>query len=224
MKNLLNGEFPVAVVSGIAVSFGLFTLILTLSGKTEITRVDKPPVVIDLLTWQSQPKKIQPVQKPKPAPVPVKPKKKKLKKKTVKPRPKKTSPLAEKPLQRQPEPLVEAVAPQPEPEKPLEQPAADPSPAPVPLFKLTKIPHFLHKELPVYPESMRSLGKTATVLLEILIDKTGKVANVTVVKSGGEDFDQAAKEAFMRSSFTPAEMEGKAVPVLLRQSVTFQLN
>jgi len=30
MKNLPNGEFPVAVVSGVAVSFGLFILILAL--------------------------------------------------------------------------------------------------------------------------------------------------------------------------------------------------
>jgi len=163
------------------------------------------------------------VQKPKPAPAPVKPKRKTVKKKTVKSRPKKISPLA-KNVQQQPEPLVESATPQPEPEKAVEQPPIDSSPIPVPLFKLTKMPNFLHKELPTYPESMRSLGKTATVLLEILIDETGKVAKVTVVKSGGGDFDQAAKEAFMRSSFTPAEVDGKPVPVLLRQPVTFQLN
>ncbi len=222
MKNLLNGEFPVAVVSGIAVSFGLFTLILTLSGKAETTKVDKPPVVIDLRTWQPQ-QKTEPVQKPNPKPAPVKPNKKTVTKKIVKPRPKKISPLAKK-VQQQPEPLLETATPQPEPEQPVEQPPVDSSPTPVPLFKLTKMPNFLHKELPVYPESMRSLGKTATVLLEILIDETGKVAKVTVVKSGGADFDRAAKEAFMRSSFTPAEVDGKPVPVLLRQPVTFQLN
>ena len=96
MKNLPNGEFPVAVVSGVAVSFGLFILILALSGNAETARVDKPPVVIDLLAWQSLPKKSEPVLKPKPVPAPVKPKKKKLKKKTVKPRLKKTSPLTKK--------------------------------------------------------------------------------------------------------------------------------
>jgi len=93
----------------------------------------------------------------------------------------------------------------------------------VPFFKLTESPQFLHRETPVYPESMRASGRRGVVILSVFIDKTGKVRKVTVLESGGEQFDIAAIHGMQASSFIPAKIDGKAVAVILKMPVEFRL-
>ena len=66
-------------------------------------------------------------------------------------------------------------------------------------------------------------GKEGKVKLEVLIDDKGKIRKVTVIKSAGEAFDQAAITAISNSSFTPGNVDGKPVTVLLRVPVNFSL-
>mgnify|MGYP000278900348 CR=1 FL=1 len=96
-------------------------------------------------------------------------------------------------------------------------------PTPVPIFRLTLAPRFLHKEIPIYPLLMRTQGNTGLVKLEVLIDEAGKVRQVKVVQSAGSEFDNAAKTAILASSFTPAKVENKPVAVILRLPVNFEL-
>lgn len=96
-------------------------------------------------------------------------------------------------------------------------------PSPMPFFKLSDLPRFLHREKPIYPEDMRSRGNTGTVELSVLIDKTGKVRKITILKSAGESFDQAAIQAIYASSFMPAMIDGKPVTALLKMPVKFKL-
>ncbi len=96
-------------------------------------------------------------------------------------------------------------------------------PTPVPYFKLSDLPRFVHRETPVYPENMRASGETGTVELVVLVDKTGKVRQVTILKSAGDSFDQAAIDAINASSFIPAKVDGKSVPALLKMPVKFKL-
>ena len=96
-------------------------------------------------------------------------------------------------------------------------------PTPVPFFTLTQAPQFLHKEEPVYPKIMRARSIAGLVKLEALIDENGRVRNVEVIKSAGEHFDHAAKQAMIKSTFIPAEVDGKPVAVLLRVPVKFKL-
>ncbi len=96
-------------------------------------------------------------------------------------------------------------------------------PVPVPLFRLTAMPRFAHKELPVYPSDMLRGGKEAVVQLEVLIDKEGKVREITILHSAGESFDEAAKYAIRNSTFIPGQVAGEAVASLYRAPVTFKL-
>lgn len=96
-------------------------------------------------------------------------------------------------------------------------------PAPVPYFKLSDLPRFLHQETPIYPEIMRASGTAGTVELLVLIDKTGKVRQITILKSAGDSFDQAAIDAINASSFMSAKVDGKPVAALLKMPVKFKL-
>jgi len=96
-------------------------------------------------------------------------------------------------------------------------------PPPVPFYKLSDLPRFTHRETPVYPENMRASGKKGTVELIVLIDKTGKVRKITILKSAGDSFDQAAIDAIKASTFMPAKVEGKPVTALLKMPVKFKL-
>ena len=96
-------------------------------------------------------------------------------------------------------------------------------PVPVPIFKLTEAPQFLHRENLIYPENMRSSGITGVVKLAVLIGKEGNVYRVKVLKSAGDEFDEAAKIALLSSTFIPAKMGKKNVAVELRMPVKFRL-
>ena len=111
-----------------------------------------------------------------------------------------------------------------EPEHKAESQSSETSlPTPVPYFKLSDLPRFIHQETPVYPEDMRASGIIGTVEVVVLIDKTGKVRQITILKSAGESFDQAAKDAINASSFVPAKVDGKPVSALLKMPVKFKL-
>ena len=99
----------------------------------------------------------------------------------------------------------------------------DALPTPMPFYQLTETPRFLHKAVPVFPESMRVLGRSAVVKVSALIDRNGRVREVTVIESAGEAFDAAAIEAIRSSSFIPAKIDGKSVAVLLKLPVAFTL-
>ena len=96
-------------------------------------------------------------------------------------------------------------------------------PTPVPIFQLTQAPSFLHREKPIYPEVMRVGGISGVVKLEALIDSEGRVREVNILKSAGEHFDEAAREAVLASTFYPAKIENEPVAVLLRLPVKFSL-
>ncbi len=94
---------------------------------------------------------------------------------------------------------------------------------PVPVYQLTGLPRFVHKEKPIYPASLRHQGREATVKLEIYIDAKGRIRNIKLLKSAGADFDQAAVDAIRASTFAPGNVNGKPVPVLMRMPVKFKL-
>ncbi|HIP07276.1 MAG TPA: energy transducer TonB [Mariprofundaceae bacterium] len=96
-------------------------------------------------------------------------------------------------------------------------------PTPVPIFEVSSLPRFVHRSSPIYPPSMRQQGKEGKVLIEALVDKTGKVRKVDVIQSAGVLFDAAAVAAIQGSTFIPAHTNGKPVPVLLRVPIHFRL-
>jgi TonB family protein len=93
----------------------------------------------------------------------------------------------------------------------------------VPIFEVSSLPRFVHRANPIYPPAMKQQSKEGTVLIEALVDATGKVRKVEVIQSAGQAFDQAAIAAIQGSTFIPAKTNGKPVPVLLRVPIRFRL-
>lgn len=238
MKNVTSRASPpviLAVASGILLTLGLLFFIHVLANYRTQDIEPRPLLVVDLTAWPvpvKQEKQPTPP-KPKKQPAPEKPAME-----TAPPPKPEPSPQAEKvieeippePVEHEPEETVveeaEKTA-EPAPTEPtppmLIEPSEEALPTPVPFFKLTQAPRFLHREEPIYPETMRTQGISGTVKLEALIDKEGRVREVNILTSAGTHFDQAAKQAILASTFYPAEVEGEPVAVLLRLPVTFNL-
>ena len=174
-------------------------------------------MVIDLTTWQPQAdsRMLLPVAKQQQPEF----------KKIPKPLPKEINDeLAEKTrVVDSPMPMLKPVTPVHANNETAENPNDAELPIPVPLFKLTETPRFLHQQTPEYPETLRTLGKTGQVILSVLIDKSGRVRNITVLASDADAFSEAAIKAIMASSFIPAKIDGNPVAVKLKLPITFKL-
>jgi len=236
--NRTDDYWLVAFLSGTVLTFALFMVLPSL--RFQNPQTEEPVIVIDFMQWREPTPLPKPaaavkpvVQKPKPL---LKPRQIQEQPKAVEPSPKPEiikHPTIDPESQRTIEPAPEQPKPEqiipPEPATTLpvdskeHTPQDEPLPVAVPLFKLTNLPRFAHKVEPEYPQEMRSLGKEATVKLELLIDRNGKVRKVTVLNSGGAAFDAAATKAMLQSSFVPGNIEGESVAVRMRIPIKFSL-
>ncbi len=219
------------MAGGILVTLGLLLFINVLANYRAHATESRPLLVVDLAAWPVPVKQEEPPP-PKSEKQPI-PQKTVAKKPPSPPEPER-SPQAKKIVEEIPpqpveheieEEIVEKTEPavtEPTPAM-LIEPTEDALPNPVPIFKLTQAPRFLHREVPVYPETMRNQGISGVVKLEALIDKQGRVRKVSILKSAGKHFDDAARRAILASSFYPAEVENEPVAVLLRLPVRFDL-
>ncbi len=228
MKNN-RSTFGLAFIGGIFATLGLLFSISLLVNYQGHVREPRPLLVLELAQWpapvqspvQKEPipeplkkeiKEIKPLPKPLPKPAPVA--KKIVTEKAVTPTP--PEPVEEIVNEIKPTLTKDALATTPES-------IENPLPTPVPIFKLTQTPQFLHREVPRYPPAMQAQGITGIVKLEALIDKKGQVRKVRILKSAGDKFDEAARRAIFASSFYPAKIDDEAVAVLLRLPVKFSL-
>jgi TonB family protein len=90
--------------------------------------------------------------------------------------------------------------------------------------KLTKPPRLINFVEAPYPESEKAAGQQASVIVQIAISATGSVDNVSVVKSAGRAFDQAAVAAVQQFRFEPAEIDDKPAPIRIQYRYEFVLN
>ena len=78
---------------------------------------------------------------------------------------------------------------------------------------------------PVYPASSRRANEEGTVTFRVLVNASGKAANVEVVQSSGfPKLDQAAEEAIRRWKFAPANNGSGAVDAYTTVRVAFRLD
>ena len=137
---------------------------------------------------------------------------------TPKQRPKQPSPQSETmpPVQ----PLSKAATPEERPPQ-----VAEPTPKHTiePLHRLTRLPQFLRRIEPSYPENERAVGKEALGLAEIVIDTRGRILEARIIKSAGADFDQAVLQALEQSLFSPGYIDDKEVVVRFQIPFRFQL-
>ena len=219
-----------ALLAGVILPISLL-LTIPLFFKSELKKVEEnKPIVLEMMALKMPKKPTKLVKKvtPKPKKVMVKqkktaPPKKSLPKKVIK----KTMLAKAKPVKKEmiKPPIkkqIQKVAELPKKVEP-EVVVTPTMPIPVPIFKLTEAPQFLHRESLIYPEGMRATGTTGIVKLAVLIDNEGNVYRVKVIKSAGDDFDEAARKALLSSTFIPAKMGNKNVAVELRMPVKFRL-
>ena len=76
---------------------------------------------------------------------------------------------------------------------------------------------------PIYPEFARQTRAQGTVTLERILDATGKVESVKVLGSQPL-LDDAAVRAVRQWRYTPTELNGVPVPVLMTVMVRFSLD
>jgi len=75
-----------------------------------------------------------------------------------------------------------------------------------------------------YPEKARQNGIEGKVFVKVFVDEKGNVAGTKIMKSDGVDFDKAAVEAIRKLRFTPAQVNGKPVKVVLVIPIQFKLS
>ena len=104
----------------------------------------------------------------------------------------------------------------------LESPAKPESSDPSPVAPLRVAPpELISRVLPVYPEAVRRMHLSGTVVLDLQIDASGKVVKAVPV-SGMPVFSAAAVNAVLQWRYKPASSNGRNVPSQSRVSVIFK--
>lgn len=77
---------------------------------------------------------------------------------------------------------------------------------------------------PIYPQSLRIVEVTGEVLVDFIVDTTGRVQNAKAVKSTHPLFSERAIEAMQQWRFHPGRIEGRLVNTHLQVPISFTLN
>jgi len=99
---------------------------------------------------------------------------------------------------------------------------APPAPRPVRVGQGIRQPTKIVHVTPEYPSIARTVRVEGTVILEAVLDVTGRVERLRVLKSVGL-LDNAAIQAVQQWRYTPTELNGVPVPVLMTITVQFSL-
>lgn len=92
------------------------------------------------------------------------------------------------------------------------------------LSQLDQAPIETYKARPVYPESMRRLGISGDVMVDFIVDPSGKVRNATAVHSSQREFEESACSAVSKWKFRPGRKDGRAVYVHMQVPIIFTLS
>ena len=87
-----------------------------------------------------------------------------------------------------------------------------------------KAPVTISRVEPQYPEVARKARISGIVIVECIIDKSGSVRDVQVLKGLPFGLDQAAVEAVKKWKFKPGTLNGQPVDVIFNLTVNFKLN
>jgi protein TonB len=102
-------------------------------------------------------------------------------------------------------------------------PPAIPTPKLVQVGGVIREPRKILHVAPIYPEFARQARAQGTVTLECILDATGRVESVRVLGSQPL-LDDAAVRAVRQWRYTPTELNGVPVPVLMTIVVRFSLD
>lgn len=100
---------------------------------------------------------------------------------------------------------------------PVQKPAA-----PVRVSELVQPPRKIVDVRPAYPELARQVKIEGTVVMEAILDRSGRVDQLRLVKSVPM-LDQAALDAVRQWRYTPSVLNGQPVAVLMTVTIRFTL-
>jgi TonB family protein len=92
------------------------------------------------------------------------------------------------------------------------------------ISQLDQAPIETYKARPVYPESMRHVGISGEVLVDFIVDPSGKVRNATAVHSSQREFEESACTAVGKWKFRPGRKDGRPVYVHMQVPIVFTLS
>ncbi len=98
---------------------------------------------------------------------------------------------------------------------------ARPAPPTLPLEQLDWQPRIVKQAAPSYPKAMMEGKVGGEVLVDFVIDATGKVVNAQVRRSTNPEFEQAALQAIEKWQFKPGGKSGRAVNTRVSQLLQF---
>ena len=75
----------------------------------------------------------------------------------------------------------------------------------------------------VYPAFARETGITGVVVVQVFVNKSGRVSEMVILKGVTADLNAAAAEAIRRTRFLPASQRGRPVGVWISIPVAFRL-
>jgi periplasmic protein TonB len=84
-------------------------------------------------------------------------------------------------------------------------------------------PQLLYKVEPEYSEEARKAKYQGTVVLNVIVDASGRAVNSQVIRSLGLGLDEKAIEAVRKWKFKPGYKDGKPVAVIAQIEVNFRL-
>jgi protein TonB len=109
------------------------------------------------------------------------------------------------------------------PPPPLPPPDPPKPASPVRVALLPEPPRKIADARPIYPEIARAAHVEGTVVLECVIDPTGRITQLRVIRSVPL-LDQAALDAVRQWRYTPSLYGGRPVSVLMTITIRFTLN
>lgn len=95
-------------------------------------------------------------------------------------------------------------------------------PTPTDEYLVSDMPVLISEVRPRYPKEAKEKEIVGLVVLDVLIDESGKVRQASVIE-GPEIFRASALEAIKKFLFRPAKVDGKPVAVRIRHSINFKL-
>lgn len=90
--------------------------------------------------------------------------------------------------------------------------------------EVTRLPKVLHEIKATYPLEAKKAGVAGPVVLDILIDSTGKVRDVQLISGPGFGLNESAMEALKKFEFRPALKGDASVAVKIRYTYRFKLD
>lgn len=104
--------------------------------------------------------------------------------------------------------------------------ANDDSSLPIPVddYLITKMPKIKKEVRAPYPEEAKKNGIEGPVLMDVLIDATGKVREVNILSGPGYGLEEAAEAALKQFEFAPAQIKDQSVAVKIKYKYTFKLS